>query len=198
MKGKTHIVIGAAAGVTIALNTEIDNGLLVLLGSTVGSLVPDIDHPKSKINQKLLRIKNKSFKIMFYCFLGIILLFLYTEYNEKVFLLSGITLILTGVSRHRGFTHSILGALLYINIVKSIGDSYGYEDIYIGFVGGYLSHLISDFFTKGGIEIFYPFSENFSFPISIKTGGVMENFIVFMAGMYSIYIVLKYIGFINC
>lgn len=196
MKGKTHLVLGLAAGVTIALNRDINNFYMIILGTSIGSLMPDIDHPRSKINQKILKLKNKPYKILFYSLVGIGLLYFYSLSKDNIFLLSGLISILTGVSKHRGFTHSILGLFLFVKLGENMVDKFGHYDIYLGFSVGYISHLFSDFFTKGGIEIFYPFSENFSFPMNIKTGGSLENAIVFIFGMYSFYGVLKYLGLI--
>lgn len=197
MKGKTHLVVGLAAGVTIALNRDIDSFALIILGTSIGSLMPDIDHPKSKINQKLLRQKNKGNKILFYSLIGMILLYIYTLKKDDVFLLSGVISILVGVSKHRGFTHSILGIFLFMKLGENLVTKFGYYDIYMGFIIGYIGHLFSDFLTKGGIEIFYPFSENFSFPINIKTGGIAEKFILFLAWIYSFYGILKYLQIIE-
>ena len=55
MMGHTHMLIGAALGLGVALSTHADsNHTLLLLG--VGGLVallPDIDHPKAPIRRKL-------------------------------------------------------------------------------------------------------------------------------------------------
>ncbi|MBS4537277.1 metal-dependent hydrolase [Clostridium sp. D2Q-11] len=197
MKGKTHLVLGLAAGVTIALNREIDNFYMIILGTSIGSLMPDIDHPKSRINQKLLKYKNKSYKILFYTIIGMALLYIYSQTNDNVFLLAGVISILIGVSKHRGFTHSILGMFLFMKLGSNLVEKFGYYDIYLGFFIGYISHLFSDFFTKSGMEIFYPFSENFSFPVGMKTGGALENAIIFILGSYSFYGILKYFGLIS-
>ncbi|MBS4534309.1 metal-dependent hydrolase [Clostridium sp. D2Q-14] len=194
MKGKTHLVLGIAAGVTVVLNRETHSLPMMILGTSIGSLMPDIDHPKSKINQKLLTQKNKAYKILFYSLVGIILLYIYTLKNNEIYLLSGLISILIGVSRHRGFTHSILGIFLFMKLGNELINRFGYYDIYLGFLVGYICHLFSDFFTKGGIEVFYPFSENFSFPLNIKAGGIVENTIVFIMGLYSFYVILKYLG----
>ncbi|NBI05841.1 metal-dependent hydrolase [Senegalia massiliensis] len=196
MKGKTHLIVGLAAGVTIALYREIESISLVILGTSIGSLMPDIDHPKSKINQKLLQHKNKSYKILFYTLIGLGLLYIYSLNNNSLFLLSGTITILIGVSKHRGFTHSLLGIFLFIKLGKDLTLEFGYKELYLGFYIGYLFHLIADLFTKGGIELLYPFSENFSFPLSIKTGGTIENIVSFILLIYSFYSILKYFNFI--
>ncbi|MGO1367757.1 metal-dependent hydrolase [Senegalia sp. (in: firmicutes)] len=196
MQGKSHLVVGLAAGVTIALNRDIESISLVIFGTSIGALMPDIDHPKSKINQKLLQHKNNSYKILFYTLIGLILLYIYSLNNNFTFLIGGVITILIGVSKHRGFTHSLLGIFLFIKLGRSLVHEFGYNDIYLGFYIGYISHLAADFFTKGGIEILYPFSENFSFPLSIKTGGKVENSIVIILILYSFYSILKYFNFL--
>ena len=57
MTGKTHMAIGVAAGLTVSVQQPLQNQIMIVLASVLGSLIPDLDHPKSKLNQKLLLLK---------------------------------------------------------------------------------------------------------------------------------------------
>ncbi|MTI67308.1 MAG: metal-dependent hydrolase [Firmicutes bacterium] len=188
MKGKTHLMIGTAAGITLGVNYPLETAIVIIASSVVGSLLPDIDHPKSSFNQKILFIKNKLYKTLIYSSIGTAITYYGSSIDDKLLILLGITLILTGITNHRGFTHSLLGLFLYTYIIKKITIRYDIQGVYIGFVAGYISHLIADFLTKGGIELFYPFKINISSPIKIKSGGFWERFIIKGTSIYSVYI----------
>lgn len=194
------MMIGTAAGIATVINFPMESGIILIGCSIFGSLVPDVDHPKSKLNQKILPVQNKFFKVFVYLLIGAGLLYLETKINSQALRILGITLIITGLSQHRGFTHSILGLIFYTSAVYLAVMQYGIkeaEEIYIGFAIGYISHLLADFMTKGGIPIFYPFGKNISFPIAIKTGGVLEKIILLGTGIYSVYTLLEHINLKN-
>lgn len=187
MKGKTHMIIGAAAGAAAASYYSIETGIMLICSSIFGALVPDIDHPKSKINQKILPIKNKVFRMIVYLLLGATLIYVNAKSGIKGFRLLGCILIITSLSHHRGFTHSLLGFIFFSTAIYVLLNQYGFAGVYIGFSIGYFSHLIADFITNGGIELFYPWKKNMSFPITIKTGGIGENIVLIIASIYFVY-----------
>jgi inner membrane protein len=191
MQGKTHVLIGTAASVLLIGKFGFKPDILAIAAAAVGSLIPDIDHPKSMINQKILPVNNKLMKILAYAGGGAFLLYKNMGLRSPLLTMIGIFLIMVGLSHHRGFTHSIIGTAAVSAIVFMLFKSYGMENVRIAFIIGMISHLVADYFTTGGIEIFYPISKrNFSFPITIATGGIMENglsiVIIFM--MASIYL----------
>lgn len=55
MKGKIHLGLGIFIGIssTVALNTSMIDGCLFVASTMIGSLLPDIDLPNSKISQKI-------------------------------------------------------------------------------------------------------------------------------------------------
>lgn len=133
--------------------------------SYIGSLFPDIDQRKSSISQM-------------YPFLS-------KHLGSKC--------------RHRGFTHSLLCLALIILILYTILHVSNFNIIFliifIGFICGYISHLILDFFTAEGIELFFPWKANFKIA-KIKTGSKIEKMInkllkicnIFLIG-YNIYLI---------
>lgn len=191
MTGKTHVAIGIAAALTITQNQPLKNQIIMVAATGLSSLFPDLDHPKSKLNQKILLFKNKFFKTLFYLALGGLFVYAYLSTDIKTLLFFGIASALIGISIHRGFTHSLLGLLSYSFLVKFIAREYNMEFIYTGFILGYFLHLIADFFTSQGIKLFYPIKKNISAPIVIKTNNSVEKLMFTILSLYSLILVLK-------
>lgn len=184
MTGKTHMAIGMAIGLTLAFKKPIETQLAIITASTLGALAPDLDHPKGELNQKLLLINNNFYKTAFYLTAGIIFLYIYSQKNNPLFILLGLFSFALAISNHRGFTHSILGLLLFSLIAKLILMEHNMSPIYKGFVIGYGSHLVLDIFTAKGIKLLYPMKRNIVFPIKIKSNGFGEKLIFFLLTLY--------------
>ena len=193
MTGKTHIAIGITIGLTISSGQPVENQLILVLASALGSLIPDLDHPKSKLNQKLLFIKNKLYSTLFYLSIAIGSIYLYLTTDNNIFGLLGVISFLIGISTHRGFTHSIVGLLLFSWMVKIFTLKYNLFFIHSGFVAGYASHLVADFFTVKGIKLFYPVDSSISSPIIIKTNSLFENIIFLFLSLYSMFLLQNFI-----
>lgn len=193
MTGKTHVAIGVVAGLTLSVGQSLENQLIIVFTSVLGSLAPDLDHPKAKLNQKLLFLKNEFFRTLFYLSIALGFIYLYFITKNNIFVLLGIMTFFIGISSHRGFTHSIVGFLVFSSIVRLIAERYNLLSIYNGFVIGYISHLIADFFTIKGIKLFYPIKRNISSPILIRTNGVIESLIFTILSSYSVFLLFKYI-----
>lgn len=193
MTGKTHMAVGISTGLALSTGKPLREQLILLTASAIGSLVPDLDHPKSKLNQKILVFKNRIFKVLSYIIIGVGFIYLGSALEDIVFKILGIALMLTGISSHRGFTHSLLGFFLFSSIVQIYSIRFDLNEIYIGFNIGYILHLVMDFFTPQGIQLFFPLTENISFPITIKTNGEGENLIFIGSSFYSIYFLVQLI-----
>lgn len=118
----------------------------LLGGSFIGSLLPDLDQPSSKIS----------------CSLGIIT--------------KGISKTLNKLFGHRGFTHTIWFAFICAAILVpgySLFNFYPVNIVYTGFIVGILigvvSHLCLDSLTEGKIKPLYPLS---SFKVGV---GLVKN-----------------------
>lgn len=190
MTGKTHIAIGITAALAVSSNQPVENRLILVLVSAISSLIPDLDHPKGKLNQKILLINNNFYRILFYLSLGFISICLYYLMEIKAFLYLGIISFLIGISSHRGFTHSIIGFLISLTIIKLCMGNFGVEYIYTGFTIGYVLHILADLFTIKGVKLFYPLKNNISFPIKIRTNSKIENIIFILLGIVSIFLLL--------
>lgn len=192
MTGKTHMAIGVALGLTLAKDQSINQQLIIVGASALGSLLPDLDHPKAKLNQKILLFKNKLFSIFFYLSISALFLYLFFKNRKSIFLLLALTILLTALSSHRGFTHSIIGYLLVSNIASDLVYKYDLNFIiYKSFTLGYLSHLFADFLTPKGIQIFYPFGKNIVSPLTINTKSGIDETIFTLLSIYCFLLLYK-------
>ena len=82
--------------------------------------------------------------------------------------------------KHRGFFHSVFPAVILFAVFSSFGLlKYG-----IPIVIGYASHLLSDSFTRLGVNFLYPLTQ-FRIQGPITTGGLVESvvFVVVIIGI---------------
>lgn len=166
MSGRQHTGIGTVSslGVIIILTKTVGliinplQSSLIVAGSILGSLMPDIDSKKSKASKMFS-------KILFYiivCFAGLNVFSnffnvsaingLFTHFVVDGFFGSFgtilfVALVVAGkLSPHRGFTHKWLGTLLFCVSAIIAFESY----FAFGFVLGYVLHIVADRFTKAG------------------------------------------------
>lgn len=190
MTGKTHVAIGVTAALTISYGQPLESQFLIVLVSAISSLIPDLDHPKGKLNQKILLVNSNLYRILFYLFLGGIFIYLYYLKEIRILLFLGLGSFLIGISSHRGFTHSIVGFLASTSLVSLGRLDYGLDSIYLGFTIGYLLHIVADLFTSKGVKLFFPLKNNISFPITIKTNSKAEKIIFELLVIYCVGILL--------
>ncbi len=72
--------------------------------------------------------------------------------------------------RHRGIWHSLFFAALAALLVTMSWNGY----YAVALFAGYVSHLFADLFTRGGVQLFYPFSD-FKIRGFLRVGGWMEK-----------------------
>ena len=119
MTWKTHIIGGAIAGIAVCAASESTyaESALIMSASVLGSVLPDIDQPNSKI------CRSDSF----------------------VGLISFIT---SKFTKHRGFTHTIIGAALFgaifyaLAIVEVAMLQGGTQESLISFIAAYLVFIL--------------------------------------------------------
>lgn len=194
MKGKTHAGIGVIALICVADKMPGKFNYLGLILVLVGSLLPDIDHPKSIINRYILPFSNKATKITIYSCIGVIILwydYLHTGY--PILKAVAVAFLIIAISTHRnGLLHSITGMLLFSFIVGYIGNAYKIQFLVYYFMIGYGMHLVGDMLTNRGIPMFYPFREKkikfpFTYKSNSKIGKVVEELIVIAGLVLAIY-----------
>ncbi len=82
--------------------------------------------------------------------------------------------------KHRTFTHSIVFVLL----VALFAYPYLSVSMFHGLMVGIISHILGDMLTNRGVKVFYPLGGFISFPLTFKTGGVMEQAIFLVLSFY--------------
>lgn len=195
MNAKGHIVVGMATALLIYPIIDIPITVTTVAIGAIGALVPDLDHPSSVLNQRILPINNKKTKKLVYVLIGVFVFILnYIHYKMVALYIIGLIITLIGTSKHRGFTHSAFGLFLFMLSVKLLTKDFGY--IYQGwsFIVGYFSHLFCDYFTEQGIAIFYPVDDaHYGAILRFKTGSHVEKvicwFAMFIIG-YKLWIVI--------
>lgn len=140
MNGRTHLTLGIASGLwtSYSLQSPLPQAALIVVAAGIGALLPDIDHPGSKISHKA-----RPARLLFMWF------------------------------RHRGLTHSILGAGIVAWLCYTLLPS----DFALAVVLAYTSHIWADMMTDRGVLLFYPLSYRpIGVPrfLTIRTGGAGE------------------------
>ncbi|QXM06302.1 metal-dependent hydrolase [Crassaminicella indica] len=188
MTGKTHMLFGSVASLYLLPKLGYEPTIATTTAALIGSLIPDMDHPKAKINQKILPMKNRAGKVLFYCGIGGFLLYQYGLDNRLTFALA-ILLIMIGLSQHRSFTHSILGIGAISSIAFFVLKNTLPLSMILSFTIGLISHLVGDFMTIAGIELFYPFSnKKYRFILTISSSNMAEPFIC----IFLIYLIVNF------
>lgn len=150
MTYKTHtkfaITVTAASLITVPHINP--NNALDMLGmfvvAVLTSLVPDLDHPNSFLSKKLLSP----------ILLSILIIMFIIRYKSYGLIFILVWLILTYISKHRSFSHSLIGMLIFS--LPFIYSCYFYPVIM-----GYASHLFLDCCTNRGISLLYPMKTKF-------------------------------------
>ncbi|WP_129598909.1 metal-dependent hydrolase [Anaerophilus nitritogenes] len=188
MTGKTHMLFGCVTSLYILPKLGYDPNISTTVVAILGSLIPDLDHPKAKLNQKILPIKNRFGKVLFYCGIGSFLIYKYGWEYPLIFTVA-ILLMIIGLSQHRSFTHSFLGIGMIFFVVSFILKDILPHSLLIAFLLGMASHLVGDFLTIGGIELFYPFStKKYRFILTISSAKLAEPVIC----IFFIYLIIRF------
>ncbi|WP_181350221.1 metal-dependent hydrolase [Thalassobacillus sp. CUG 92003] len=158
-----------------------------------GSLLPDIDSPRSRLGNKFWRL----LMLLFFTALAAYLFFpeWLNRYRDelKVFVMFMLP-VLVMIKSHRKATHSLffIGCLWVYSyvIVQWLDLPWFYLH---GLLAGAFSHLVGDFVTKKGIPVFYPFSSKYvRFFFTFKTGSLIEKGIVTgLVVLNSWYLIMK-------
>lgn len=208
MEYKTHKLGGLCAGaiaasvylpkltqtdfININLELFIPISAMIVAGA-IGSAIPDIDHPNSHVSRK-----NPLISLIVQLFLGManlfttILLFLcfWIDNNRKAAIKSGMG--------HRGIFHTlVMGlAIFYVSGLLAYLNAFYGHIVQIGLTAGYLSHLLVDMMTTGGVMLFYPIiTFHFRWPLlNLKTGKneTLGKILILLVGIITVYLLYKY------
>lgn len=193
MTGKIHKLGGVMAGMAFSKLYGADATLtaIILAGAVTGSLLPDIDHPRSTISKKLWMI-SWPLSIMRW---GVKRLssVLPRKEQQKINCIVG----------HRGITHSLLSCISVacgMSIVGAVLHSCleGYFSYYLCLVSsivlGMFSHLMLDMLSNG-VPLFCPFNNRRIGVKWIKTGSLVEE--LFAVLLLVIIVLLSWKGVLN-
>lgn len=160
MDGNTHKIIGVCSGLCAALITnQTALPAIALIGSSfAGSLIPDIDEPHSLVGRHVPGFSH-ALKVIF-------------EHRGAI---------------HTPFTMILTTALIYF-ILKPWCPVEYISAITIGWVVGYLSHLILDTITPQGIMWYFPFSKWYT---SFQSSRFVTGTGVFATILICVYIMLS-------
>ena len=155
MVGKTHMIIGAAAGLGTCVIAGITPTLAIIAASTLGALIPDIDHHNSKISTANVFTKAISWIVrkVILPTVAFILNLIAHVFNKTGLPFS------EAKATHRGpLTHSILGVIflsLFFLPIVAISPI-----VFVFIVVGMLSHIVADMFNPEGAPVLYPMTSN--------------------------------------
>lgn len=90
--------------------------------------------------------------------------------------------------KHRGFTHSLLGLMLWnilflvwgiilFSIFPTSFMKHTLQVMLMGNILGYISHIIADMFTVKGVALFYPVEDRIKFPLTLSYNSRVETVI---------------------
>ncbi|KKQ75671.1 MAG: Membrane protein containing DUF457, transmembrane [Candidatus Woesebacteria bacterium GW2011_GWB1_38_5b] len=166
MTARTHDTFALALLTTAAVyyppaNLNIPTLFGVLVGSVVGSLIPDMDQGSNRL-WDMLPAGNTVGKIFRRLFLG-----------------------------HRTISHSLLGFYLFFKFFEFVLPKFlnttviNTNLVFASIMIGIASHLIADALTKDGIPLFFPLSIKVGIPpikaFRVKTDTWVEHFLVLPA-----------------
>ncbi|MDR6226568.1 metal-dependent hydrolase [Desmospora profundinema] len=164
--GNTHLCLGVAAGAAaVAITGTADDVATVsgiMLVSSLGALLPDIDEEGSILNNLIFKaIKFRSFALA----MGgavVVLLSLFKNLESWI-ILSGLYAIAVAFVPHRNFTHSLLSLVIVTWITYLADPVYAWA-----MALGVISHLGADACTYRGIPLFWPVKKR----IGLRSVGV--------------------------
>jgi membrane-bound metal-dependent hydrolase YbcI (DUF457 family) len=197
MNGKTHKVVGIAAGISCAIYGSLTGTPLLALAvitAPIGAMLPDIDHNHSAVG----RVRKKTF---FWLELAVWLfvLFVAASYIGYGWFLGDATLYLGNAllvaapmcvcgmiawlpavrkrfrffTKHRGIMHTLFVPGCLVGLVFLIKDQTA-EMLLVGTAAGYLSHLAADMLTETGCPILFPFTQKAISLMPVRTNTAAE------------------------
>jgi len=196
MNSYTHMVVGGlSAGILVAVSAaqttlgwEVNSHsiypLLTVIPSIYGAIGPDIDMPNAKGG----RMIRKFLKLALFITMPLVLVlsivtfitggsFLDLFIPVFIFAFSFMFLSFLKTVKHRGITHTGISVILltlpfylYIKFGSFSLLTNIFLSIYLGFLIGWLSHLIADSFNKKGIPWLYPFTKKKFHIATVLTG----------------------------
>lgn len=167
MLERTHFVLGMASALVITQPQTVPEVIAAMTGGALGGWIVDVDLKNRDIEQSDEVHRENIYDtiidaIFILAFIAVdffigkgMCQYVIDNWGVKVWgaLFGILILMLIGLNtKHRTFTHSFLAMALFSGSVYLFCKSAA-----IPFLIGYGSHLISDFFNKLGLQLFFPF-----------------------------------------
>jgi len=164
MMATTHVATGLfiTVATAAALHLPFKTSILFAFAGVIGSLLPDIDHPKSWLGRRIP-------------FISIPLSMLVGH--------RGITHSLVALLASLFFSAYALSVYAGGSGVTMV--------IATGLCLGYGSHLLGDFASNSGIPVFWPSKKRYKLPIVLFTGSWEESIIAVSLWLGAAYLYLK-------
>lgn len=170
MMGRTHLMIGVAGSIDLAILTHTPIGFAGIATAAVCSILPDIDEPNSMISHRTggkIGITVIAAAAAVFGFLG-------------GYIPLGVFAILLGIAphlRHRKFTHTVFAAAIIWLFLAWLGAKTGVGDLALFGTSAYVLHILADVITNTGVPVLYPLiKKKLSFHVT-NTGDGPEYFI---------------------
>jgi inner membrane protein len=178
MTSRTHDMVAFGSLLTVAVlfppsALTVVTTITSLIGSVVGSLIPDMDQATNRL-WDLLPAGNVVGKILKHLMIG-----------------------------HRTISHSILGIYILYMLLSAVFPMIfnpKYIDIQILTISvmiGFVSHICADMLTKEGVPLLFPFPWQIGIPpvkaLRITTGKFIENVIIYPGVLiYIMWLIVTY------
>ena len=141
MNYRAHKIGGTCSGIVASALLFADkpnalsvlSSILIISGASIGSIMPDIDKPTSKVGRNI--------------FIKPLSTYIHKKFGHRTITHSALLSLL------------FLSMLIASSYMFRDIPFYFYSNFTIGFSVGYLSHLLLDALTVEGIPLFYPFSK---------------------------------------
>jgi len=175
MMGHTHFTFGALFA-AVAVNTgHAEPTVAFFLGSLIGSLAPDLDHPQAMLSKKIplsgATIGFLRHRTLTHSLVGLAIAYSIGKYLVPLLLSKLWSLLMT----------SLPGQVDTLLQIQDLSATYFGSGFLWGFMLGYISHIFIDLFNPMGVQLFYPFEflpnrgwVNPPFGLGIGTGTIWE------------------------
>lgn len=187
MMSKTHITVGIAAAFALTQPETVDGCFCALAGGAVGGIISDIDvkstpHPKSKdaLYGRIAAIAITVVALVADFVLGGGIWKAIEGTSIVQLMLVAVTffviLLFARLSKHRGFSHSLL-----LLVLSGLSLFFIYAPLAFCFAAGLLSHLLLDLLNKQPIQMLYPLKRGFC--LGLFYADKTSNTVLFIAGL---------------
>lgn len=190
MMGVQHKAVGIGFGMALFMYTtsvtKDPYGGLALVGSTIGCMLPDIDHDNSRIGRRRAFVTRMTGKMLtaivsigiVLCTAVLILAIVQmdnpvsnTSFTQIVVVLLGLIAVsvlrkvinnsrtFRWMTKHRGLMHTLVVPVILAYACTASGAPL-WHDTFLGLTVGYCSHLLADMLTVEGCPILFPITKN--------------------------------------